>query len=97
MRVKRAFLGFVSHPQPRGALRPKLCLTKRFTDVRAPIILFKEGFLTPNFIVSPQIAYTILPQLYRLLFLQKLLFLLIFFVVHLHIYQVFFHNHHSTF
>jgi len=34
-----AFFGFVNHPNPFGALKPKLWLITRFNDVRAAIRL----------------------------------------------------------
>jgi hypothetical protein len=36
---------------PRGAFNPIFCLTNRAGDVRAAILLVKDGTLKPNFIV----------------------------------------------
>src|SRR5260370_11694355 len=49
-RLYAARLGLVIHPQPRGALRPRLCRTARLIEVRAARLLRRLGFLIPNFI-----------------------------------------------
>jgi hypothetical protein len=47
-----ARLGLVNQPQPRGALKPRLCLKMRFIEVRAAIRLLRLGMRKPNFIVD---------------------------------------------
>ncbi len=47
-----AFFGFVSHPQPRGALKPSWWRTTRLSDVRAARRFLSEGVLYPNFKVQ---------------------------------------------
>ena len=44
-----AFFGSVNQPNPLGALKPKLCRTTRFHDVRAAIRLVRDGMRKPNF------------------------------------------------
>src|SRR5260370_29521702 len=55
-RLYAARLGLVIHPQPRGALRPRLCRTARLIDVRASKLLRILRFLLPNFIKPPSKA-----------------------------------------
>jgi hypothetical protein len=46
----KALLGFVTHPQPLGALNPRLWRMMRFTEVRAAIRFLMDGTRNPNFI-----------------------------------------------
>jgi len=45
------FLELVMNPKPRGAFKPKDCLTIRFHEVRAAILFLNEGLLNPNLIL----------------------------------------------
>src|SRR5260370_41368448 len=49
-RLYAARLGLVIHPQPRGALRPRLCRTARLIGVGSARLLRRLGFLIPNFL-----------------------------------------------
>jgi len=71
MRLYAAFLGLVSHPHPRGALKPIECLTTRFQEVRAAMRLFSDGVRKPNFMLLRSDMQTATKKI-QLIHLRKL-------------------------